>query len=126
MKTLMKNLAALQSLELGQASSGRKSPRIKELRAQIPASVLAHYDQLMARGKKGVATVHNQVCAGCHMRVPLASIMTLRHGENIQLCNNCGCYLCLGEEEEAHAPPVKAKSGKPIAKRATRKPRSTS
>jgi predicted nucleic acid-binding Zn-ribbon protein len=126
MKTLMKNLAALQVLEFGQDPTRRRSPHIDELRAQIPQSVLAHYDRLMARGKKAVVVVHGQICSGCHMRVPLASIMTLRHAEDIQLCDNCGRYLCLADEEETPAAPVKGRSGKAVAQRAPRPRRSTS
>jgi len=66
-----------------------------ELRAKIPSQILAHYDRLVVRGKKGVATVRGQVCSGCHMHLPLGVIMTLRHGQDIQLCENCGRYLYL-------------------------------
>ena len=99
MKALLQNLLQLQSLEFGEVTDKNTKTRAAELRAQIPAPILAHYDRLCVRGKKGVAVVRNQVCAGCHMRVPIGVISSILHGQDIQLCGNCGRYLCLPDEE---------------------------
>src|SRR6202007_2956291 len=61
-----------------------------EMRNSIPQPILAHYDRLVARGKKGVAVVRNQVCTGCHMRLPIGPITTLMQDRDIQLCDSCG------------------------------------
>ena len=45
-----------------------------ELRGVIPAQILAHYDRLAVRGKKGVAVIRNQVCTGCHMKLPIGTL----------------------------------------------------
>ena len=74
-----------------------------ELRAKIPSQILAHYDRLVARGKKGLAAVRGQVCSGCHMQVPLGVVMTLKHGDDIQLCESCGRYLFLPPALETEA-----------------------
>jgi hypothetical protein len=58
------------------------------------------------RGKKGLAAVNNQVCAGCHMHVPMGVIITLKHGRDVQLCENCGRYLYLPEEAAAAGVPT--------------------
>lgn len=116
MKQLMENLFKLQTLEFDDSARERQTIQINELRGKIPAPILGHYDRLRARGKKGVAAVRHQVCTGCHMSVPLAAVMTIKHGHDIQLCDACGRYLYLPKEEEAPAPPP-TKVAKPVRKK---------
>jgi predicted nucleic acid-binding Zn-ribbon protein len=111
MKTLMQNLLELQTLEFAESQNARNTARAAELRGLIPPQILGHYDRLRVRGKKGLAAVNHQVCAGCHMQVPLGAIMTLKHHQDIQLCESCGRYLYL-PEEAADAPPTSP----PVAK----------
>jgi hypothetical protein len=116
----MRNLIELQAIEFGGAKDKSGAAAVAELRGKIPPQILGHYDRLVARGKKGLAPVRNQVCTGCHMRLPMAVIMSLMRGEDIQLCDSCGRYLHLVEGEsplpEPPAPPAKpAKSAKPAA-----------
>ncbi|MGO8835927.1 MAG: zinc ribbon domain-containing protein [Limisphaerales bacterium] len=95
MNELLQNLIKLQSLQFGADKNPGVAGVMMDLRAKIPAQILGHYDRLVARGKKGVAAVHGQVCSGCHMQVPLGVVMTIRREEDIQLCENCGRYLYL-------------------------------
>jgi hypothetical protein len=120
MNALLQNLVTLQSLEFGGGKDKNAAASLAELRAKIPTQILAHYDRLVARGKKGMAAVHGQVCSGCHMQVPLGVVMTLRNGLDIQLCESCGRYLYLPPvvETEAAKP---APAEKPARK--TRKPK---
>ena len=120
MKELLQDLIQLQSLEFGGDEKGNRKAALAELRAKIPLQILGHYDRLVARGKKGLAAVRGQVCSGCHMQVPLGVVMTLKHGEDIQLCESCGRYLFLppAVETEAVEP---AASPKPERKK--RKPK---
>ena len=109
MNELMQNLLKLQTLEFNETETNHAA-QIAELRGKIPTQILGHYDRLVARGKKGIAAVRNQVCTGCHMRQPLGLIMTLKHGTDIQLCDSCGRYLYLPEEPAvAEAPQKKPK-----------------
>jgi hypothetical protein len=117
MKELLQNLVKLQSLEFSSDKNPAGAGALAELRANIPAQILGHYDRLVARGKKGVAAVHGQVCSGCHMQVPLGVVMTLRRGEDIQLCESCGRYLYLPPAEPIA--PVKSTA----SPRPERKPR---
>jgi len=101
--------------------SSKDAALIKGLRAEIPAPVLAHYDRLRSRGKKGVSVIRNNVCSGCHMGVAIGTIVTLKKGKDIQLCGSCGRYLYLPPEEPAvPEPPVP--EVKPKRKRRTSKP----
>lgn len=104
MNELMENLVKLQALEFGEKEDKNAEATIEKLRATIPPQILGHYDRLVARGKKGVAIVRDQVCTGCHMRLPLAVVMTLMREKDIQLCDSCGRYLYLREAAAAPAP----------------------
>jgi hypothetical protein len=112
MNKSIENLAALQTLELAGKPRPVAARQIAELRTQIPAPILAHFDRLLARGKKGVATIKGQVCAECHVQVPRNTVLTLMHGEDIQICENCGRYLRLPEPVNPTVPPAKAKKSR--------------
>jgi predicted nucleic acid-binding Zn-ribbon protein len=118
MKKLVEILLKLQALEATKPASAAGKQQMAELRAQIPLPVLGHYDRLVARGKKGVAIIRHQVCSACHMQVPRGVEIILMHGDDLQLCENCGAYLALPESPEPAAvePPAK-----PKIKRAPRK-----
>jgi len=117
MNDALQNLLKLQAIEFGETSEKNVEARMSELRALIPQPVLDHYDRLVARGKKGVAVIRNQVCTGCHMRLPIGTINTLLQGHDIQLCETCGRYLYLPDPAESqfveHVAAAKpAKAGK--------------
>ena len=117
MKDLLQNLLRLQELEFAEVRSGSAEAAISQLRRKIPLPILEHYDRLVVRGKKGVAIVRNQVCTGCHMRIPIGAINTLMHGDDIQMCETCGRYLYL--PPESPNPPVEV----PVATKAAKPPR---
>jgi hypothetical protein len=119
-KNLLQNLLKLQALEFGEAEEREMEKQIAELRVGIPLPILGHYDRLRERGKKGVAAVRNQVCTGCHMRVPRASVIYLMQGTDIQVCESCGAYLYLPDSEKAGSAEVHP-VGKPVAKLTARK-----
>ncbi len=98
MKDHLQNLLKLQELEFGDITDDKLEKTISALRKKIPLPILEHYDRLTLRGKKGVAIVRNQVCTGCHMRIPIGAINTLMHGEDIQMCDTCARYLYLPPE----------------------------
>jgi len=107
MKNLLQDLIKLQAIEFGETEIENAEAAMSELRSKIPPQILGHYDRLVAKGKKGVTAVRNQICTGCHMHVPLGTIMTLRHGDDIQLCGNCGRYLYLVEATQVAEVPEK-------------------
>jgi predicted nucleic acid-binding Zn-ribbon protein len=117
MNLALRNLLALQALEFEESPKKRAEPQIAELRAQIPPQVLAHYDRLRERGKKGIAMIHNQVCTGCHMRLPIGLINNLMHGQDVELCDSCGRYLVLPEGFENQPAPPPAKPARKTPKR---------
>ncbi len=112
MKGILQNLYTLQGLDSG----GQKhdSSQIALLRQGIPAGMLAHYDRVRARGKKGIALLRNSVCTNCRMQVPVAVTASLKAG-SVQTCGNCGIYLCLPDWEvaETAAPPAASVTAKP-------------
>ncbi len=113
MNSTIQNLLKLQTIEFGEQKGSEK--QIAELRRGLPEPILGHYDRLRARDKKGVAIVRNQVCTGCHMRLPIGVITVLMQDRDIQLCDSCGRYLYL-ELQAAPAEPVVVEK-KPAKKR---------
>mgnify|MGYP003798098099 CR=1 FL=1 len=121
MNDLLKNLVKLQSLEFGGARPADRA-QIASLREKIPSQILGHYDRLMARGKKGIVPVRNQVCTGCQMRLPIGVVATLMRDEDIQLCDTCGRYLYLEEAQPEPAPETRAKTARKPRKRKSTPP----
>src|SRR5690348_9670846 len=101
MNDLLPNLLKLQALDFDEPPGKNVEARKAELRALIPQPILGHYDRLVVRGKKGVAVVRNQVCTGCHMRLPIGTINTLMQGNDVRLCDMCGRYLYLPDPAES-------------------------
>ena len=112
MKNLIENLLKLQTIEFGGAAQAQSEKPRSELRATIPLPIISHYDRLMARGKKGVAVIKGQTCGECHVQVPRNTVLILMNGTDIQLCGNCGRYLCLPEHVAPATPPMKTKKTK--------------
>jgi len=112
MNQLLQSLLKLQAIEFGEIKEKKMEKQLGDLRTQIPAPILAHYDRFRAQGKKGMAAIRNQVCMGCHLQVPRATVINLMHGDDIQICGNCGRYLYLAESQDpqlpAPAPAVKS------------------
>lgn len=124
MNAVLQNLLKLQALEFGDVAGKSIETQVAELRGLIPQPILGHYDRLRVRGKKGVATIRNQVCSGCHMQIPIGTITVIMREDDIQLCENCGRYLIVPDQSKS-APvvePVAAVSPpvKPAAKRAAK------
>jgi predicted nucleic acid-binding Zn-ribbon protein len=117
----MRNLFELQSLEFDETIHPDTEEHIAQLRAKVPAPVLAHYDRLGDQGKKGVAVLRHQTCSGCHMRVPVAVVMELRHAEDVRLCDNCRRYLYLVEDTAPDSAPAPAETAPKKAPKTTTK-----
>ena len=122
MNIILQNLMKLQALEFGEIAAKNVEAQGAELRGKIPPPIIAHYDRLRVRGKKGIVFVRHQVCTGCHMHVPIGQITVLMRDEDVQLCENCGRYLCLPDpaEAEAAAPVEAAKPAAKVAKAAAK------
>jgi predicted nucleic acid-binding Zn-ribbon protein len=117
MNAVIQNVLKLQELEFGEVTGESVESQIAELRGKIPQPILGHYDRLRVRDKKGVAAVRNNVCTGCHMRVPIGQVTVLMRGEDIQVCETCGRYLYMAEPdpvpEAAQVEQAGGESGKP-------------
>jgi predicted nucleic acid-binding Zn-ribbon protein len=108
MNKYIKQLLELQAREFEETISPESEKRITWLRARVPAPILAHYDRLCDQGKKGVAGVRHQVCTGCHIRVPIGTIVDVTRADDVHVCESCGRYLYIVEEPAAEAPVAKA------------------
>src|SRR5690242_21018205 len=97
----MTNLLKLQTVDVEERGDDVSDAQRAELRNSTPQPILAHYDRFVVRGEKGVAVVRNQVCTGCHMRLPIGTINTLMQGNDVRLCDMCGRYLYLPDPAES-------------------------
>lgn len=86
------------------------------LRRRVPAPVLAHFDRMIAQGRKGVAEVSHGVCGACHLRLPVVVVVPSAEHADLQLCDNCGAYLIFPTEETAtEAPVIKPRRRRAVA-----------
>lgn len=99
---------------------------IAEVRKGIPAPILSHHDRIRIR-RASTKAVTNWVCMGCHIAVPMGLRTKLAQDNDIVVCENCGAYMYLPEdekrrlEEEAEAPKKRKKTVKKAVKKATKK-----
>lgn len=100
MRKIMEHLLALQNLHF---NAPKLSPtvlaKVRQRRAEVPSPVLAHFERLTARGKRGVAIVRDGICTECHLRITTGKLASLSTNKDICLCDNCGRYLYLPETE---------------------------
>jgi len=102
MKPITEKLMELQLLVLSQPPvQGEAVDRVKQLREEVPDALLAHFDRLVAKGRRAVAKVRHGVCDECHMRLPSGVAASLARTDDVVLCETCSCYLMQAPEEIA-------------------------
>lgn len=100
MRKIMEQLLALQKLQFDARPRGSESKaEMERLCEKVPAPILAHYERLVLHGKKGVAIARHGVCSECHLCLPCGKLARLVYSDDVQLCDNCGRYLYLPEDE---------------------------
>lgn len=110
-------LKELQDIEFLSRKSADQKARAAALREEVLAPLLAHYERLTVRGKKGVAMARRVegggLCTGCRMRLPSGVYASLLRDEDIAMCDTCARYLLLDPQEPPPPPPLKKKVGRP-------------
>ena len=108
MKNVLERLITLQEIQLKRGPrTAATDEEITRLRADIAGPILAHFDRMLARGKKGVAIASHGVCIECHLKISSGTWGNLRDADSIHLCDSCGRYLYLPPESDI-APPQRA------------------
>lgn len=67
--------------------------KIKELRKSIPEDMLRKFDNIKTKKKVAVASLENQVCLGCRMKVSSITLDKVKNENNLVYCDNCGRIL---------------------------------
>lgn len=124
MRALIENLLELQNLMLSPTppSPGGQA-EIARRRRIVPPPVLAHFDRLLARRQRAAAVVRHGVCGECHLRIPVGTLASLVAPHDLHLCDSCGCYLLLADEDRptrssrSPLPPSVAAAGPPAFSR---------
>lgn len=105
---VIQRLLELQELEKGPKAAAPEARRSAEtIRKEIPEQILAHYDRLIAHGKKAVVLVRRAtgVCTGCQMKLASGNYAALLRDDDIGMCDTCGRYLVMEPEAPASATP---------------------
>ncbi len=108
MRALVTQLLEAQSKLLATPPGSAKwRATARSLQQTIPAPILAHFLRAIGAGHPGVALVQHGVCSVCHIRVPSALVPALIKPHDLHLCDQCGSYLLLPENEipPPHLPP---------------------
>ncbi len=96
---VISTLRELQKLEF----ANKKKPgvvsakKIEELRLKVPEVILGHHDRLIAKNKKSVVAIHNNVCGGCFLALPGGEKARVALQQDLHICQNCGRYLYVDE-----------------------------
>lgn len=123
MKNVMLKLLEAQTTLLRDRENATEHPEVVEqLRATVPAPVLAHYLRLVAQGRKGVAVVRNGVCTQCHIRLPSSLAAVLVKEDDLHMCEQCGAFLILDPNAAPVAAPIEKPAPKALRVRRTARP----
>ncbi len=90
-------------------TEGEKQFEITRLRGILPASILAHHDRMLQRGRRSIAAVLHGVCSACHLRLPGGHAVRLRDGSDLDVCDHCGTFIYLEAPVADVAGPVVVK-----------------
>ncbi|WP_422486508.1 zinc ribbon domain-containing protein [Gudongella sp. DL1XJH-153] len=91
---LVKKRVEVDSLmsELNDKINNEKSI-IEELENSCDENLLVAYHGIRSRKGSGIAEIKNDVCGGCHMRIPENLVEKAKQGKKIINCENCGRIL---------------------------------
>ncbi len=82
---LRKRLAELQTERAG-------------LTGGVPEEALELYDRIFKKkGDAAVAPLHGEMCGGCHVKVVIGTVQSLKQAEGLTQCESCGRILFLEE-----------------------------
>ncbi len=71
----------------------KEKSTIEELENSCDENLLGVYHGIRSRKGSGIAEIKNDVCGGCHMRIPENIVEKAKLGKKIINCENCGRIL---------------------------------
>lgn len=75
--------------ELAELKSNRE-----QLASVVEEGVRSKYERLFkSKGENVVVGVNHGVCGGCHMKLPMQTIVACQANQEVMSCNNCGRIL---------------------------------
>lgn len=91
---LLEKRVEVESLisELNGKINNEKS-KIRDLENSCDENLLGVYHGIRSRKGSGIAEIKNDVCGGCHMRIPENLVEKAKQGKKIINCENCGRIL---------------------------------
>jgi predicted nucleic acid-binding Zn-ribbon protein len=94
-----------EELQMLKARAEGLQQRLADLKAErdvlatdVPEDVLELYDRIFKKkGDSAVAALTGEMCGGCHMKVVVGTIQSVKQGEGLTQCESCGRILYLDE-----------------------------
>ncbi|MBQ0163168.1 MAG: nucleic acid-binding protein [Treponema sp.] len=84
-----------------EAQIEKLSKKIEEISEGIDPEIIIKFERIVKRRRKGIVSVKNGVCEGCHMILPAQFANEVHDGANILFCPYCSCILKYEESAEA-------------------------
>jgi hypothetical protein len=88
--------------------------KARALRRELPAHIVAAYDEIKARHKEPVVGVFEGKCGGCQTALSAAALARLSKERELSQCDHCGriVYLAGGHDlvARAHQPGLKTET----------------
>jgi len=101
MKQTLENLLRIQELSLtDHPLKKNETAELLDREARVDGRLVSRMERMFDRGRKAIVPVRGQSCGGCHLELSRSTMLALRHGKNLQACQNCGRILYLPETEE--------------------------
>ncbi|AZA11844.1 zinc ribbon domain-containing protein [Corynebacterium gerontici] len=72
--------------------------RVEKLKGELPADILAAYEERRSENGIGAAKFNGRSCGGCHIMLPVAEASRIRQAPATEVpeCGECGSYLIRG------------------------------
>jgi predicted nucleic acid-binding Zn-ribbon protein len=79
----------------GSAERAHLRGQIDAVRSRLPNALLAHHDQLAARGRPSTVAIRDGRCGTCNEPLPARLIAELAEPGRFGVCPHCGVFLWL-------------------------------
>ena len=79
--------------ELSDAVAVKRDERLRVSR-RVDAPTLARYERILAsKGNSAISDVTDGTCSGCRMKLPPQTVIEVRSGRRLMVCEGCGRIL---------------------------------
>ena len=70
--------------------------RMDAAKRGLPAPAVQYHEAMTRRGRRSVVPLTGPSCGECHLRLPVATLASLRRPDRFAPCPHCGTYVWPG------------------------------